>query len=316
MEKSKFEAKTCVRNTVLMEKEKKAPQIKASSQGGPRDGEGDVGAHAPVSQHERPETKKAPESATTKADVTSDTRPAAQRDSTQNKQGASKGDAKINVYGYARVSARDQNLSRQIDALRTFPVSERNIYLDKASGKDFKRPGYRRLIRRIRPGDVLVVKSIDRLGRNYAEILREWRILTEDRRAAIVVLDMPLLDTRAVRGDVTGAFIADMMLQLLSYIAQIERDNTRQRQAEGIAAAQARGVRFGRPRIERPECYEEVRTLYVEGEITRAQAAERLGVCMRTFDTWMKNDADAQAGETRDGLHEKRNKHVNWDEKR
>lgn len=192
------------------------------------------------------------------------------------------------VYGYARVSARDQNLSRQLDALRDFPVSERNIYRDQASGKDFKRPGYRRLVRRVKPGDVLVVKSIDRLGRNYSEILHEWRVLTQDRRIAIVVLDMPLLDTRATNTDVTGAFLADMMLQLLSYIAQVERDNIRQRQAEGIAAAQARGVRFGRPSIQRPENFAEVREANLAGALTREQAAKKLGVCIRTFDKWMK----------------------------
>lgn len=196
------------------------------------------------------------------------------------------------VYGYARVSARDQNLSRQLDALRNFPVCEGNIYRDQASGRDFKRPGYRRLVRRVKPGDVLVVKSIDRLGRNYSEILHEWRMLTQDRRIAIVVLDMPLLDTRssASSADVTGVFLADMMLQLLSYIAQIERDNIRQRQAEGIAAAQARGVRFGRPEIPRPACYDQVRAAYQAGDLTRTKAAKKLGVCTRTFDKWLRED--------------------------
>ncbi len=194
------------------------------------------------------------------------------------------------VYGYARVSSRDQNLDRQIDALKGFPVADKNIFEDKASGKDFDRPGYRRLLRRLRQGDVLVIKSIDRLGRNYNEILDEWRELTQNKRVAIVVLDMPLLDTRGSRGDVTDRFIADMILQLLSYVAQVERENTRQRQAEGIAAARARGVKFGRPRIEQPESYPKVRDAYWEGCITRREAASQLGVCVRTFDLWVKRD--------------------------
>ena len=151
------------------------------------------------------------------------------------------------TYGYARVSAKDQHLDRQMDALRAFPVSETKIYADKASGKDFNRPAYQQLMRTMQPGDVLVVKSIDRLGRNYDEILEEWRRITKTMRCAMVVLDMPLLDTRFTKSNVTGVFIADVVLQLLSYVAQVERDSIRQRQAEGIAAAQARGVRFGRP---------------------------------------------------------------------
>ena len=194
------------------------------------------------------------------------------------------------VFGYARVSARDQNLARQLDALRAFPVHDDHVFCDKASGRDFERPGYKRLMRRLRPGDVLVVKSIDRLGRNYGEIISEWRALTQTRRIAIVVLDMPLLDTREQRGDVTGVFIADMTLQIMSYVAQVERDNTRQRQAEGIAAARERGVRFGRPRIERPECYEEAKRAYLAGEITRKEAAAKLKVCPGTFDKWLRED--------------------------
>lgn len=194
------------------------------------------------------------------------------------------------VYGYARVSARDQSLNRQLDALRTFPISEGNIYRDQASGKDFKRPGYQRLVRKIRSGDIVVIKSIDRLGRNYNEILHEWRSLTQEKRVRMVVLDMPLLDMRVANGDITGVFLADMVLQLLSYVAQVERENIRQRQAEGIAAARARGVRFGRPILSKPSCYGNVRDAYVAGDITRAQAAVRLGVCVRTFDKWLKEE--------------------------
>ena len=197
------------------------------------------------------------------------------------------------VYGYARVSARDQNLARQLDALRAFPVVSANIYADKASGRDFARPGYRALRRKLRAGDVLVVKSIDRLGRDYDETLEEWRRITKEKGAAIVVLDMPLLNTRERRDDVTGAFLADVVLQILSYVAQVERENTRQRQAEGIAAAKARGVRFGRPAIPRPQAYQAVRGKRLAGTLTCKEAARRLGVSTKTLERWMKQDAEA-----------------------
>lgn len=195
------------------------------------------------------------------------------------------------VYGYARVSSRDQNLNRQLDALGAYGVKPTNIFADHASGKDFDRPRYRELLRTLGDGDVLVVLSIDRLGRNYSEILEEWRRITKELGAAIVVLDMPLLDTRAKGSgapDVTSTLIADIVLQLLSYVAQVERENIHQRQAEGIAAAKARGVRFGRPRKPRPPQFELVRTTYETGDITRSQAAKRLGVCVGTFDRWMR----------------------------
>ncbi len=196
------------------------------------------------------------------------------------------------VYGYARVSAKDQNLDRQLDALAAFPVEPSRVYADKASGKDFERPRYRALMRRLGPGDVLVVKSIDRLGRNYAEILEEWRRITKEKGAAVVVLDMPLLDTREQAGDVTGVFLADVVLQLLSYVAQVERENTRQRQAEGIAAAKARGARFGRPAIRRPGTYGAVKGAYLAGHISRREAAGRLKVSTSTFDRWLKSDGE------------------------
>ena len=151
------------------------------------------------------------------------------------------------LYGYVRVSTREQNEARQIIALHQFCVPDERIYLDKQSGKDFNRPAYKRLLRTLRPGDVLAVQSIDRLGRNYEEILEQWRLLTKKKGVAMVVLDMPLLDTRNTR-DLTGTLIADIVLQLLSFAAENERVNIRQRQAEGIAAAKARGVQFGRPR--------------------------------------------------------------------
>ncbi len=197
------------------------------------------------------------------------------------------------VYGYARVSSRDQNLDRQLDALRKFPISERCIYMDKASGKSFDRPRYRALQRRLSEGDTLVVLSVDRLGRNYEEILEQWRYLTRRKRVDIVVMDMPLLDTRAsnelVRG-VTGTFISDVVLQLLSYVAQVERENIKQRQAEGIAAARARGKRFGRPCIPKPEAYEEVLGRFRSDEISKTYAAHLLGVSRGTFDKWVKED--------------------------
>ncbi len=192
------------------------------------------------------------------------------------------------VYGYARVSTREQNLDRQLDALAAFGVERRLVYADQASGKDFERPAYRRLMQSLGADDVLVVKSIDRLGRNYDEILDEWRAITHERGAAIVVLDIPLLDTRERPDGITGVFIADIMLQLLSYVAQVERENIRQRQAEGIAAAKARGVRFGRPRKTRPSCFDDVCARYRDGGLSRAEAARVLGVSISTFDRWRK----------------------------
>ena len=155
-----------------------------------------------------------------------------------------------NVYGYIRVSSKDQNEDRQRIAMREFGVQDCRVFMDKQSGKDFERPGYQTLMRRIKPADTLVIKSIDRLGRNYEEIMEQWRIITKEKQAAIVVLDMPLLDTRQGR-DLAGTLIANIVLQLLSYVAQTEREFIRQRQAEGIAAAKARGVKFGRKPTDR-----------------------------------------------------------------
>lgn len=191
-------------------------------------------------------------------------------------------------YGYARVSSKEQNLNRQIDALTEFGLSPRRIYADKASGKDFNRPQYRRLLRRIEHGDTIVIKSIDRLGRDYEEIIQEWRRITKTKGVYIVVLDMPLLDTRDRPDNVTGVFIADIVLQLLSYVAQVERENIRQRQAEGIAAAKARGVKFGRPAIERPGNFDEVMALFRQKTITRKKASEMLRVSPSTFDKWRR----------------------------
>ena len=194
-------------------------------------------------------------------------------------------------YGYARVSTREQNEQRQIIGLMEFGLSERNIYIDKQSGKDFERTEYRRLMSRLKGGDLLVVKSIDRLGRNYAEILEQWRIITKEIRAAIVVLDMPLLDTRKTN-DLTGTLIADIVLQLLSYVAQTEREFIHQRQAEGIAAAKMRGGRFGRPEKERPPEFPTVLNAYRGGELSARAAAKSLGVTHRTFRKWASQSGE------------------------
>ena len=189
------------------------------------------------------------------------------------------------IYGYIRVSTKEQNVDRQMIALQQWGVAAERIYLDKQSGKDFARRQYQRLMRKLKEGDALVVKSIDRLGRNYDEILAQWRCITKEKRADIVVLDMPLLDTRSSR-DLTGTLIADIVLQLLSYVAQTEREMIRQRQAEGIAAAKARGVRFGRERLPVPESFPEVFARWERGELSARAAAQRLGVSPRTFARW------------------------------
>ena len=197
------------------------------------------------------------------------------------------------TYGYARVSARDQNLDRQMDALAAFGVSGERVFADRASGRDFERPEYQRLLGALRRGDVVVVKSIDRFGRNYEEILEEWRRITRGAGCSIVLLDMPLLDTREDRG-VTGRLISDIVLQLLSYVAEKERDFIRQRQAEGIAAAQERGVRFGRPPKKRPRSYAATKRAYLSGTITKKEAAGRLRVSPTTFEKWLAQDGDGR----------------------
>ena len=191
------------------------------------------------------------------------------------------------TYGYIRVSSRDQNEDRQRIAMREAGVEDGRIYLDKQSGKDFDRPGYRRLLRKIKPGDVLIIKSIDRLGRNYDEILEQWRVITKEKRVAIAVLDMPLLDTRQGR-DLTGTLIADIVLQLLSYVAQTEREFIMQRQAEGIAAAKQRGVRFGRKPMERPFRFEAVLREWKTGRMSARDAAHSLHISHTTFLRWAK----------------------------
>lgn len=191
------------------------------------------------------------------------------------------------MYGYARVSTKEQNLDRQFDALLAFGVTADKMFADKASGRDFDRPEYRRMLSVLLPGDTVVVKSIDRFGRDYDEIIEEWRRITRDAGCSIVVLDMPLLDTRADHG-VTGRLISDIVLQLLSYVAQQEREFIHQRQAEGIAAAKARGVKFGRPKIERPKVFAYASIAYSSREINGDEAAALCGVSRATFMRWMR----------------------------
>lgn len=181
-------------------------------------------------------------------------------------------------YGYARISSKDQNAARQLTALQAAGLEKRNIYVEAQSGKNFQRKQYQALMRRLHPGDTLFVKELDRLGRNYEEILENWRIITREKRADIVVLDIPMLDTRRSEGDLTGTFIADLVLNTLSYVAQTERENIRRRQAEGIAEAKARGVRFGNPGKPLPKNFAEIARRWRQKELTLKQALETLGV--------------------------------------
>ena len=194
-------------------------------------------------------------------------------------------------YGYMRVSTKEQNERRQFIALQEYGIENNRIYADKQSGKDFERTQYQLLMRKLKCGDTLVIKSIDRLGRNYEEILEQWRIITKEKQVAIVVIDMPLLDTRRNK-DLTGTLIADIVLQLLSYVAQTEREFIRQRQAEGIAAARQQGIKFGRKPMERPLEYKRLKEQWKQGEISARSAAKQLGITHRTFLLWVNENAD------------------------
>ena len=189
---------------------------------------------------------------------------------------------KTKAYGYIRVSTKEQNEVRQVIALREVGVSEKNIYMDKQSGKDFNRPQYKKLLRKMKKDDLLYIKSIDRLGRNYAEILEQWRMLTKDKGIDIVVLDMPLLDTRRGK-DLMGTFLSDIVLQVLSFVSENERTNIRQRQAEGIAAAKAKGIRFGRAPKPLPDGFHDAYQRWKRGEITGTAAARDCGTPLSTF---------------------------------
>ena len=188
----------------------------------------------------------------------------------------------INIYGYMRVSSKEQNEDRQKIALTEMGVPENNIYMDKQSGKDFERTQYKRLLRKLNENSVLYIQSIDRLGRNYEELNEQWRIITKEKKADIVVIDMPLLDTRREK-NLLGTFISDVVLALLSYVAENERTNIKQRQAEGIAAAKARGVKFGRPPLPIPENFYQMHKDWRAGKITIDEAAKACNMCPKTF---------------------------------
>ena len=186
-------------------------------------------------------------------------------------------------YGYVRVSSKGQNPDRQLDALRMLGVETKNLFIDKMSGKDFRRPSYKKMLSHLKKGDVVVILSIDRLGRNYDEILEQWRFLTKEKQVDIEVIDMPLLNTNNERDGLTGVFISDLVLQILAYVAETERAFIKQRQAEGIASAKARGVKFGAKRIDIPDEFYLYYQMWQQGEITIRKAAEKIGVSYSTF---------------------------------
>ncbi len=192
-------------------------------------------------------------------------------------------------YGYVRVSTKEQNESRQILAMEEYGIRAECLVVEKQSGKDFERPKYKKLMKKLKAGDTLIIKSIDRLGRNYDEILEQWRYITKEKQAAIVVLDMPLLNTERDR-DLTGILISDIVLQLLSYVAQTEREFIRQRQAEGIAAARKRGVKFGRPRMAVPEEFHQMQKQWEQKTISSREAARRIGIAQNTFLRWCRGE--------------------------
>lgn len=188
----------------------------------------------------------------------------------------------MNTYGYARVSSRDQNAERQMAAFKNVPIPEKNIFMDKQSGKDFERPNYKKMVRKLEAGDLLYILGIDRLGRNYEEIQSQWRVLTKEIGIDICVLDMPLLDTRNGK-DLLGTFIADLVLRILSFVAQNERENIRKRQAEGIATAKARGVKFGRPEKRVPDDFERIVTAWEQKKLPFPEALQHCNMSEATF---------------------------------
>ena len=189
-------------------------------------------------------------------------------------------------YGYARVSTKEQKEDRQTIVFREQGIKKCDVFIDKQSGKDFDRPAYKHLMRKLKSGDTLFIKSIDRLGRNYGEIIEQWRILTQERGVAIVVLDMPLLDTREKECDLVNVLISNLVLQVLSYVAETERTYIHQRQAEGIAIAKAQGIRFGRPPKERPHKFIQLYETWQRKEISARAAARELGIAHKTFFQW------------------------------
>lgn len=201
-------------------------------------------------------------------------------------------------YGYARVSTKDQNTDRQLEALIESGVDEQKIFVDKATGSNFDRVAYKEMIETLKRNDEIFVKSIDRLGRDYDEIIQQWNIITKKIEADIVVLDFPLLDTREKIDSLTGKFLSDMVLQVLSYVAEIEKDNIKQRQREGIRIAKEKGIKFGRPKNKRPKNYDKVEKEWREGKISLREGAKKLKISHTTFYSWIKKD---------DELYEKKN---------
>lgn len=201
--------------------------------------------------------------------------------------------SEIRIHGYARVSTKEQNEERQINSLKEAGVSERDIYIDKISGKSFDRPEYQRMLNAVRRGDLIIIPSIDRLGRNYTEIQEQWRHIINELGADIQVLDMPLLDTRTEKDSIDSRFVADLVLQILSYVAAKERENIRARQAQGIANAKAKGVPIGRPKAVRPENWDEIYQKWVNKEITAVAAMKVLGLKTNTFYKFVKEEKNS-----------------------
>ncbi len=199
------------------------------------------------------------------------------------------------IYGYVRVSSKEQHTDRQLAAMQDYHIPEKQIYIDRQSGKDFNWPAYLKMMRKLRRGDIIVVKSIDRLGRNYTEILEQWRILTKEKGVDIRVIDMPLLNTEGEENGITRMFIADLVLQILAYVAQTEREFIRQRQREGIDQAHARGVKFGRPHITVPENFPKVYELWCEELISGREAGRMLKVDLKTFKKWTEAEKERAA---------------------
>lgn len=196
----------------------------------------------------------------------------------------------MNRYAYIRVSSKDQNIARQVKVMSEIGLSRKQMYIDKQSGKDFQRKNYQKLVEKLKPGDEVYIKSIDRLGRNYEEIIEQWHFITNIKKVNIIVLDFPLLDTRNQVNGITGKFIAEMVLQILSYVAQIERENIHQRQMEGIKIAQEKGVQFGRPKKEKPENFDDLCLLWEQGKISLREASRRAKVSHHTFSTWINEN--------------------------
>lgn len=194
----------------------------------------------------------------------------------------------MSKYAYIRVSSKDQNISRQVRAMKEVGIHEKNMFIDKQSGKNFNRGAYKRLVKKLKTGDEIYIKAIDRLGRNYDEIIEQWRYLTKIKDVDVAVLDFPLLNTRSSVDGLTGKFLADIVLQILSYVAQVERENTRQRQTEGIKIAREKGIKFGRPQREYPENFEEIYLMWISKEISKREGAKLLNTNHNTFSRWIE----------------------------